>query len=247
VNVEVPQSTSVLELRGIHRFYFPGADNEISAVKDVSISIEPGEFVAIIGPSGSGKSTLLSIMAGLDQPNGGSVWIDGQRLSHRSREVQAAWRGSSIGVMTQSSGLLEHLSVGQNVRLGDALRRRARRDLAGERSHAIDLSSQHPVLSATEILDAVGLGDRRSSRPSTLSGGETARANLAVALAGAPRILLADEPTAEISRSEERAILELISSTRPQGGATVIVTHSESVAHAADRVIEMQDGKVVSS
>ena len=235
----------VLELRGIHRFYFPGADNEISAVKDVSFSVRPGEFVAIIGPSGSGKSTLLSIMAGLDQPDGGSVWIDGERLSHRSRATQAAWRGSSIGVMTQSSGLLEHLNVGQNVDLGGALRRRARRDVVSERSHAIDRSSQHLVLSTDEILDAVGLGDRRSSRPSTLSGGETARANLAVALAGAPRILLADEPTAEISRSEERDILDLISSTRPPDGATVIVTHSESVANAADRVVEMQDGKVV--
>lgn len=241
----VPLVSPVLELRGIHRFYFPGADNEISAVKDVSFSVRPGEFVAIIGPSGSGKSTLLSIMAGLDQPNGGSVWIEGQRLSHRSRAAQAAWRGSAIGVMTQSSGLLEHLSVGQNVELGGALRRRARRAVAGERSSAFDRSSQHPILSADEILDAVGLGDRHSSRPSTLSGGETARANLAVALAGAPRILLADEPTAEISRSEERDILELISSTRPHDGATVIVTHSESVAKAADRIVEMQDGKVV--
>jgi putative ABC transport system ATP-binding protein len=243
--VRFPRPTPVLELRGIHRFYFPGADNEISALKDVSISVEPGEFVAIIGPSGSGKSTLLSIMAGLDQPNGGSVWIDGQRLSHRSRSAQAAWRGSSIGVMTQSSGLLEHLSVGQNVQLGHTLRRRAQRELATEQSSAVGLVARVASLSATELLDAVGLGDRRAARPSTLSGGETARANLAVALAGTPRILLADEPTAEISRSEERDILELISSTRPQGGATVIVTHSDSVAAAADRVIEMQDGKVV--
>ena len=247
MSVGSSRPTPVLELRGIHRFYFPGADNEISALKDVSISIEAGEFVAIIGPSGSGKSTLLSIMAGLDQPNGGSVWIDGQRLSHRSRSAQAAWRGNSIGVMTQSSGLLEHLSVGQNVKLGDTLRRRARRDLAMKRGSAFGLVAEESSLSATKILDAVGLGDLRAARPSTLSGGETARANLAVALAGTPRILLADEPTAEISRSEERDILDLISSTRPQGGATVIVTHSESVAAAADRVIEMQDGKVVSS
>ncbi len=247
MSVAVPLPYPVLELRGIHRFYFPGADNEISAIKDVSISVEPGEFVAIVGPSGSGKSTLLSIMAGLDQPNGGSVWIDGDRFSHRSRSAQAAWRGSSIGVMTQSSGLWEHLSVGHNVKLGDSLRRRARRHLANEPGYAIDRSPQLPTLSATAILDAVGLGDRWDDRPSTLSGGETARANLAVALAGSPRILLADEPTAEISRSEERAILELISSTRPQDGATVIVTHSDSVANAADRVIEMQDGKVISS
>jgi putative ABC transport system ATP-binding protein len=207
VSVGTSRPTPVLELRGIHRFYFPGADNEISALKDVSISVEAGEFVAIVGPSGSGKSTLLSIMAGLDQPNGGSVWIDGQRLSHRSRSAQAAWRGNSIGVMTQSSGLLEHLSVGQNVKLGDTLRRRARRDLATMRSSTFGLVAQESSLSATKILDAVGLGDLRAARPSTLSGGETARANLAVALAGTPRILLADEPTAEISRSEERDIL----------------------------------------
>jgi putative ABC transport system ATP-binding protein len=236
----------LLELRGIHRFYFPGADNEIAALKDVSITVAPGEVIAIVGPSGSGKSTLLSIMAGLDQPNGGSLWIEGQRFSHRSRSVQATWRGISIGVMTQASGLFEHLNVEQNIDLAALLRRKARRDRATNPDTHFEPTPTH-ASSTDDILAAVGLSSHHNARPSTLSGGETARANLAVALSGAPRILLADEPTAEISQDEERSILELITSMKPANGAVIIVTHSDAVASTADRTIEMQDGRIVAS
>ncbi len=232
----------VLEARGLHRFYERDSD-EVAALKDVSFEVHAGEMLAVMGPSGSGKSTLLSLMAGLDDPSGGSVFVSGHRLSHRGVPETAVLRGCCIGVLTQASGLIDHLSVLANVELALALRRRARRTRL---ARALGLSEPPPGNGpgrAGELLEAVGLNARLGARPSTLSGGETARANLAVALAGQPTVLLADEPTAEVSRAEESALLDLLATTRPPSGATVVVTHSEAVASAADRVIELLDGR----
>jgi len=233
----------VLEAKGLHRFYRREHD-EVAALKDVSFDVRAGEMVAVVGPSGSGKSTLLGLLAGLDEPDGGSVWVRGQRLSHRSTAEEAVIRGCTIGVLTQTSGLIEHLSVLGNVELAETIRRRAR---ATRFARVLGLGDGSEAQSApvppAAIVGAVGLSARAAARPSTLSGGETARANLAVALAAAPHILLADEPTAEVSRSEERALLELLSVSRPPTGATVVVTHSDAVARTADRVIELVDGK----
>jgi putative ABC transport system ATP-binding protein len=218
-----------------------GDDAEVAALKDVSFGVAPGEFVAVVGQSGSGKSTLLNLMAGLENPDGGSVWIRGHRISHRDRAEQAAWRGSSIGVLTQGSGLLDHLTVAANVDLAGFLRARAQRS---RWARAVMTKEDSVMLrpKPLDLLDRVGLSSRRDARPSTLSGGETARANLAVALAGAPDVLLADEPTAEISREEETSVIDLINELRPAGGATVIVTHSEAVARAAVRILELDGG-----
>ncbi len=221
----------VLEARGLHRFYRRG-DEEIAALRDVSISVAPGEMIAIVGPSGSGKSTLMNLLAGLDDPDGGSVWIGGQRFSHRGPAEQARMRGRHIGVLTQASGLHDHLSVLGNVRLAASFRGSGGARRGGNEGEP-----------PRAILEGLGLGSREHARPSTLSGGETARANLAVALAGGPRVLLADEPTAEVSRDEEADILALLRRVRPPAGATVVVTHSATVAAAADRVIELVDGK----
>jgi putative ABC transport system ATP-binding protein len=242
VNEDVTASGPVVEVRGVHRFFFSGDDSEVAALKDISFSVAAGEFIAVMGHSGSGKSTLLNLLAGLDNPDGGSVWICGHRISHRHRSEQALWRGSTIGVLTQASGLIEHLSVKGNVDLAAFLRRRAR--VSRRARHMADGSDSHSASAAgsDRLLDGVGLHHRHRVRPSTLSGGETARANLAVALSGAPRVLLADEPTAEISRSEEQDVLRLISDLRPPGGATLVVTHSDAVAAAADRVLELDGG-----
>jgi putative ABC transport system ATP-binding protein len=227
----------------VHRFYFSGDYTEVAALKDVSLTFFAGEFVAIMGHSGSGKSTLLNIMAGLENPDGGSVWVRGNRISHRARAEQAVWRGASIGVLTQGSALLDHLSVEKNVQLAAYLRRRARVSRRAQRLGIIPPEA-NLVQAATPqtVLQGVGLWSRRAARPSTLSGGETARANLAAAMSGAVDVLLADEPTAEISRPEERDVLELISSLRPPGGVTVIVTHSDAVAATADRIVELSAG-----
>jgi putative ABC transport system ATP-binding protein len=216
----------VLEARGLHRFFRRGGE-EVAALRDVSLTAWPGETIAVVGPSGSGKSTLLNLLAGLDDPDGGTVSIAGEVLSHQPASSQARVRGRQVGVLTQSSGLVEHLDVLGNLRLAASFR---------------------PTTATTSeliaVLDAVGLRSRSSARPSTLSGGETARANLAVALAGGPTLLLADEPTAEVSRSEESALLEILAALQPVGGATVIVTHSDAVAAAADRVVQLVDGRV---
>jgi putative ABC transport system ATP-binding protein len=232
----------VLEARGLHRFFERETD-EVAALKDVSFEVRAGELLAVMGPSGSGKSTLLGLLAGLDDPDGGSVFVRGHRLSHRGVPETAVIRGCCVGVLTQSSGLIDHLSVLGNVELAVALRRRARRTRLARSLQLSDPPPGNGSSRAESILEAVGLEARLGARPSTLSGGETARANLAVALAGQPTVLLADEPTAEVSRSEERAMLDLLATTRPPSGATVLVTHSEVVAEAADRVIELVDGR----
>lgn len=217
---------AVLDARGIHRFFRRGGE-EIAALRDVSFGLFAGEIVAVMGPSGSGKSTLLNIVAGLDDPDGGSVRVAGKQLSHESPTVQSRLRAQSIGVLTQSSGLIEHLNLLGNVRLAASFRSATSTDVELE-----------------ALLGSVGLGERMTARPSTLSGGESARANLAVALSGGPSLLLADEPTAEVSASEEASILELLRDLQPANGATLIVTHSAAVADAADRVIELIDGKI---
>jgi putative ABC transport system ATP-binding protein len=231
---------AVLEVRGVHRFFLSGDDAEVAALKDVSFSVGSGEFIAVVGQSGSGKSTLLSLMAGLENPDGGSVWIRGQRISHRDRAAQAAWRGSSIGVLTQGSGLLDHLTVAANIDLAGFLRTRAQRSRRAPAGAGRGVARRRPETG--ELLDRVGLASRCDARPSTLSGGETARANLAVALAGAPDVLLADEPTAEVSGDDEMRVIELVNELRPPGGATVVVTHSPVVAGAADRILELDGG-----
>jgi putative ABC transport system ATP-binding protein len=216
----------VLTGRGLHRFYRSG-DTEVAALRDVTIEVAAGEIVAVMGPSGSGKSTLLNLLAGLDDPDGGSVWIDGERISHRSPGDQSRLRARLVGVLTQTSGLLDHLSVLENVAFAESFR-----------------PGRRPRGAAAALLEAVSMSAWGHARPATLSGGETARANLAVALAGSPRVLLADEPTAEVSRAEETVLLELLRGTVPGSGATVVVTHSTAVADAADRVLELRDGKL---
>jgi putative ABC transport system ATP-binding protein len=220
---------SPLSAAGLHRFYRRGG-SEVAALLDVGLACAPGETVAVTGPSGSGKSTLLALLAGLDNPDGGNVQVCGEQLSHRSARDGARLRARHIGVLTQSSGLLEHLSVLQNVRLAASLRRRA----GGGGGPGAD-----------ELLDRLGMSAVRRSRPASLSGGETARAGLAVALAGNPDVLLADEPTAEISSAEDRDVLDLLQQCRPTHGATVLITHSDVVASRADRVLHLRDGRLV--
>ncbi len=222
-----PGGEPVLDAQGLHRFFRRGGE-EVAALRDVSLTLFPGELVAVVGPSGSGKSTLLNMLAGLDDPDGGSVRVAGRQLSHETATVQARLRGELIGVLTQASGLVEHLDVLDNLRLAGSFR-----------------ATRPTVNELSSLLASVQLSEQAHSRPSTLSGGETARANLAVALAGRPRVLLADEPTAEVSTAEEASLLRLIRSLQPSDGATLLVTHSPGVAAAVDRTVELVDGRVV--
>jgi putative ABC transport system ATP-binding protein len=219
-------ATRALEAHDLYRFYHAGED-ETLALRGVSFHVDLGETVALVGPSGSGKSTLLACLAGLDEPDGGYVMLRGKRLTRRPEAERAKRRAADVGVLLQSGNLLEHLSVSDNVALPMHLAR------------AFDTRRQ------TELLTRVGLQERREARPSELSGGEAARAGLAVALACSPTVVLADEPTGEVDADTEQQILEIFAEHSRAGGALVIATHSDALAARADRVVRLRDGRVV--
>ena len=218
---------TTLEAVDLYRFYH-AAGEETLALRGVSLGVDAGEVVAVTGPSGSGKSTLLACLAGLDEPDGGSVRVCGEALSRRPEEERARLRARSIGVLFQSANLLEHLSVFENVRLCQRLSGHAR------------------VREAGELLEVLGLGDRSHARPSQLSGGESARAGLAVAIANDPAVILADEPTGELDRDNTEQIVQLLAERAKRGAAVVVVTHNPVVAGSADRIVHLVDGTVSS-
>ena len=223
-----PLRAAALEARELYRFYHIG-DDETQALRGVSLAVQRGEIVAVVGPSGSGKSTLIACLAGLDEPDGGFVYVDGDRLSRRDEKARTSMRAQKIGILLQSGNLFDHLTVDQNVRL--------KMRLAGKREPA----------RIGEVLEMVGIGKRRHAYPTQLSGGEASRAGLAVALAPRPPILIADEPTGEVDTETEQRILDLFDEHRKSGGAILIVTHSQAIASRADRIIRLEDGKVVNA
>jgi putative ABC transport system ATP-binding protein len=217
-------SDVVLEARNLYRFFHAG-DDESFALRGVSLRVAAGELAVVVGPSGSGKSTLLACLAGLDEPNGGFVVVAGERLTRRPESVRARLRARWIGVLLQSGNLIEHLTIRQNVALA--------RTLAGARAALPD-----------DLLAELGLADRAEARPSTLSGGEAARAGLAVALANDPPLLLADEPTGEVDAANEGVVIDVLRARAESGNGVVVVTHSERLAAAADRVVDLIDGAI---
>jgi len=219
--------TPVLEADGLYRFFHHG-DDEVVALAGVSLRVESGEFVAVLGPSGSGKSTLLACLGGLDEPDGGTVTVQSTKLTRRSERDRARVRAEFIGVLFQSSNLIEHLSVEANVELARGLGRRRDRDRA-----------------VVDVVDELGIGHRRHSLPSELSGGEAARAAVAVACANAPAVLLADEPTGEVDSATARTVVALLRSRADSGAGVVVVTHSDVIARVADSVVHLRDGKVI--
>lgn len=215
----------VLEAVDLYRFYHAG-DDETLALRGVSLPLYAGEVAAVTGPSGSGKSTLLSCLAGLDEPDGGSVRIIGERMSRRPESERAGLRSRTVGMLLQSGNLLDHLSVEQNVALSQRL--------AG----AVDRAR------VTAVLGNVGLAHRATAWPATLSGGESARAGLAVALANDPAVLLADEPTGELDEETSVRIVELLRRHAAAGAAVLVVTHDPRVAAHADHEIALLDGRI---
>ncbi|WP_461089647.1 ABC transporter ATP-binding protein [Streptomyces incanus] len=220
----VPPSDEALTARELYRFFRAG-EEETLALRGVSLRVRRGETVAVVGPSGAGKSTLLSCLAGLDEPSGGEVHVDGVRISHRPETERARLRARHIGVLLQSRNLVTHLSVRDNVRLAHS----AVRD--------------RPSVSVGDLLSEVGLAGRAHALPRQLSGGELARAGLAVALANSPAVLLADEPTGELDGGTERLILQMLRDRAALGCAVLIVTHSAEAVRIADRVIALDDGR----
>jgi len=219
---------TVLRARELYRFYRVG-DEETLALRGVSLAVPGGKLVTVAGPSGSGKSTLLACLAGLDEPDGGSVYIRETRISHRPENERSALRARHIGTLFQSANLLEHLTVRRNLELVQRIAR------AGNRAGA------RPSVDA--LLDAVGLTRRSGARPSELSGGEAVRAGLAAALANNPDVLVADEPTGELDGKTEADVLRLIRDQADRGTAVIVASHSAAVAAMADEVIHLKDGQ----
>ena len=215
----------VLEAIDLYRFYHAG-DDETLALRGVSLRLYSREIVAVTGPSGSGKSTLLACLAGLDEPDGGTVKVAGQTMSRRPEHERAAFRTRTLGMLFQSHNLLDHLSVEQNIVFAQRLAGRV-----------------DPVR-VSALLEEVGLSECADASPASLSGGESARAGLAVALANDPLVVLADEPTGELDEVTARRIIELLRTHADAGAAVLIVTHSASVAAEADREISLIDGQV---
>jgi putative ABC transport system ATP-binding protein len=216
----------ILEAINIYRFYHTG-DEETLALRGVSIQVSKGETVAVTGPSGSGKSTLMACLSGLDVPDGGHVELMGKRITRLPETDRSAIRAAEMGILLQSGNLFPHLTVEENIRL------------------QMRLTRKNDTQRLMQLLKQVGLSHRSSAYPSQLSGGEAARAGLAVALAVAPPILLADEPTGEVDVETEQHLLQLLDELRNQGSAILVVTHSEELAKHANRIIRLNDGRVV--
>ncbi|TCN38390.1 putative ABC transport system ATP-binding protein [Kribbella orskensis] len=220
--------TPVLEARGLVKTYDTGGA-EVLAVRGIDLSIRRGEFVAIMGPSGCGKSTLLNLLAGLDRPTAGEVWLDGERIDQLSEAGLARMRRRRIGVVFQFFNLMPTLSAIENVELPLLLMGRRRRDARD---------------AASLLMSDLRIGEKHDAAPAHLSGGEQQRVAIARALANTPDLLLADEPTGNLDSVAAREVLALLRAARDRGQTLLLVTHDARVASAADRVIMLRDGRV---
>lgn len=218
----------LVELRNVSKIYRLG-EEEIRALDDVSLDIDEGEFISIIGPSGSGKSTLMHILGCLDSPTKGTIQLDGVMIHDASARQLATMRNRKIGFVFQFFNLLPKLSVVQNVELpmiysGVSGRERRERAMAS--------------------LEAVGMANRAKHRPSQLSGGQQQRAAIARALVNSPKIVFADEPTGNLDSHTGEAILSLFRKLSTEGRTIVLVTHDPEIAAVTPRRIEIRDGKI---
>jgi putative ABC transport system ATP-binding protein len=220
----------VLIIRGVDKSY--GGVRPRQVLRDVSLSVERGELVAIMGESGAGKSTLLNLIAGLDTADAGNIVLDGKDLGTLDDTARTLLRRDAMGFVFQAFHLLPHLTVAQNVRLPLDLASVARREADGR---------------TVAMLEAVGIAARAQDYPRTLSGGEAQRAAIARALVHGPALLLADEPTGNLDAESAQQVLELLrDEVKRRGAAGVLVTHSNTAARFADRILVLsQDGLAV--
>ena len=223
----------VIRVEHVSRTYHVG-DVDVHALRDVSLTVEPGEFVAIMGSSGSGKSTLMTILGCLDRPNSGRYWFDGIDVAQLSEPVLAGLRSERLGFVFQSFNLLPRTSAIENVALPL---------LYAMRGHA---SAKERTERAREVLSALGLADRARNTPGQLSGGQQQRVAIARALINRPSLLLADEPTGNLDTKTSNEIMQTLAAlNREQGVTIIVVTHEADIAAYADRVLTMRDGQIV--
>lgn len=219
--------TSSVVVRSVTKTYRRG-QRRVTALRDVSFEISQGELALLVGPSGSGKTTLLNLIAALDRPDSGEIIVGGLQISGLSRSAAALYRNERIGFIFQSYNLLPQLTALENILLPMMPK------------HQLDRRQ------AVELLDAVGLRDRSSHRPSELSGGEQQRVAIARALANDPGIILADEPTGNLDDDNARNIAELLSSAcRERGKSLILVTHEPAMIRPADHVFDIRAGSLI--
>ncbi|MBL9174978.1 MAG: ABC transporter ATP-binding protein [Verrucomicrobiales bacterium] len=221
-------SAPVVIARGLSKSY-PRGSVTVAALRNASFEVGPSEFVAIVGPSGSGKSTLLNLLGCMDAPTSGTLQLDGQDVSQLADSGRTRLRRDRLGFVFQHFGLVPTLSVAENVALPAFFARRS------------------DPKRVDELLERVGLSSRRHHRPHELSGGEMQRAAIARALMNRPILLLADEPTGNLDSQTGSSILELFRELNADGLTLIVVTHNPSLASAAGRRLEIQDGVLISS
>lgn len=219
----------ILKTVNLRKIYGTG-ETEVRALDGVNFEVEKGEFAAIVGTSGSGKSTMLHMIGGLDIPTSGEVYVDGQALSHMTDEELTIFRRRNIGFVFQQYNLVPMLNVWENIIL------------------PVKLDGKRPDKEfIEEIVDTLGLGKKLENLPNALSGGQQQRVAIARALASQPAILLADEPTGNLDSKTSQDVLGLLKVTSEQFHQTIVmITHNEEIAQLADRILRIEDGKIVS-
>ena len=218
----------ILKVNELTKVYGKG-ENEVRALDGVSFSVEKGEFIAIVGPSGSGKSTLLHILGGVDKPTSGQVYMNGQDVYKKNEEQLAIFRRREVGLIYQFYNLIPVLNVVENITLPILM------DKQTVQQERLD-----------ELLEVLNLKGRENHIPSQLSGGQQQRVSIGRALINMPAIVLADEPTGNLDRKNSQEIIELLKMTNRKYNQTVIViTHDENIALQADRIITIEDGKII--
>jgi putative ABC transport system ATP-binding protein len=228
--VEVHTVEHAIEVSDVVKTY-PLPAGDVVAIDHLSLTVEPGEFVAVVGRSGSGKTTLLNLLAGIDRATSGTVRVAGADLGSLSESDLAGWRGENVGLVFQFFQLLPTLTVIENVML------------------PMDFARKIPVRERREraqaLLERVGVADQADKVPATLSGGQQQRAAIARALANEPPILLADEPTGNLDSATASAVLELFADLNADGQTIVVVTHERDIRAIASREVTLVDGRVV--
>jgi ABC-type lipoprotein export system ATPase subunit len=221
---QVPPA-DLVRVEDVFKIYREG-EVETVALRGVSLALQPGEFVAVLGRSGSGKSTLLNLLGGIDLPSAGRIWVQERDITRLDERARATLRLRTVGYIYQEGNLLPYLTTQENVELPPRL--------AG---------MPDPRARATELLQMLSVGDRARHRPAQLSGGERQRVAVACALANRPALLLADEITGELDSATAERVLQVLILARTQyGTAVLVVTHNPAVAQHADRVLRMVDG-----
>ena len=222
---------SLVKLENISKVYNQGSDNEFFALRNVNLTIESGEFVAIMGPSGSGKSTLMHMIGFLDHPTSGKYFFEGQNVTDLSDNDLADIRNTKIGFVFQAFNLLPRTTALDNVIL--------------PMLYANQTSESEMILAGTKILQHVGLADRLDHHPSELSGGQQQRVAIARALINDPKVIFADEPTGNLDSKSSLEIMNLFKQLNQVGRTLIFVTHEEEIASFAHRVLRLKDGQII--